>query len=186
MGTVYRGRDLRRGDRVAVKVVRANSLELLKRLGREAEVLSELRHPCLVSFREWGALPDGGAFIAMEWIEGVELAQHLRPAPLGLSQALAMGLGLASALALGMSAAGSSRSAEEDVVSVVVALAAAAAFPSEGWGVSSFICRPSRNSRLSCSGLSLYLVASSLVVKVSAPSVLRVLPGEGITGMVSS
>lgn len=100
MGTVYRGRDLRRGDRVAVKVVRANSLELLKRLGREAEVLSELRHPCLVSFREWGALPDGGAFIAMEWIEGVELAQHLRPAPLGLSHALAMGLGLASALAL--------------------------------------------------------------------------------------
>jgi serine/threonine protein kinase/tetratricopeptide (TPR) repeat protein len=100
MGTVYRGRDLRRGDLVAVKVVRANSLELLKRLGREAEVLSELRHPCLVSFREWGALPDGGAFIAMEWIQGIELGQQLRQAPLRLPQAIAMGLGLASALAL--------------------------------------------------------------------------------------
>lgn len=99
MGTVYRGRDLVRGDRVAVKVVREATAEMLERLRREADVLSELQHPALVGFRACGEIQGVGAYIVLDWIDGFDLARRLRHGPLAFGDALELGRQLASGLA---------------------------------------------------------------------------------------
>src|SRR5689334_3787497 len=48
MGTVYRGRDRRSGDAVAVKLLRAT--DHAARFEREARILANLSHPAIVSY----------------------------------------------------------------------------------------------------------------------------------------
>lgn len=100
MGTVFRGRDLHLGDRVAVKVVRDASAEMLERLRREADVLSELKHPSLVGFRACGDLAGIGGYMVLDWIDGIDLARRLRHGPLALGDALELGRLLAAGLSL--------------------------------------------------------------------------------------
>ena len=75
-GSVYLAHDLLAGWRqVALKVLTAEAYETVqgKMLRREFEILSKLEHPYLVNVYDYGRLPDGGVFLAEEYIEGFSL-----------------------------------------------------------------------------------------------------------------
>ncbi|HEY0876096.1 MAG TPA: serine/threonine-protein kinase [Vicinamibacterales bacterium] len=91
-GAVYRARDVRLDRLVAVKVVRAGKLGdavARQRFRREAQLLSGLQHPSIVSIFDYGTLPDGGAYLVMELVRGEDLRTVLqREGRIGLPRAL--------------------------------------------------------------------------------------------------
>ncbi|WP_158542314.1 serine/threonine-protein kinase PknK [Lujinxingia litoralis] len=106
-GSVYLAEDLRHERReVALKVLSADACESVqgKMLRREFEILSKLSHPNLVRVYDYGLLPDGGVYLAEEYIDGFSLQDAralLEPAALidltlqllqGLSYLHAMGM----------------------------------------------------------------------------------------------
>jgi tetratricopeptide (TPR) repeat protein len=100
MGSIYRARDGLSGQPVALKLLHADSTDALRRFSREATVLSELRHPGIVSYVAQGTTPNGRPFLAMEWLEGEDLAQRLARQPLSLQESLALVRRASEALAL--------------------------------------------------------------------------------------
>jgi TolB-like protein len=84
MGEIYRAHDPRLRRELAVKVLPAASAgdpDRLRRLEREARSASSLNHPNIITIYDVGT--DGGrAFIAMELVRGVTLAERLRQGPL--------------------------------------------------------------------------------------------------------
>src|SRR5437868_1177764 len=85
MGTVYRARDRHTGRTVALKVLTAMpGGNDPGRFSREARVLAELSHPSIVGYVAHGTTPAGRQFIAMEWLEGQDLASRLAQRPLTL------------------------------------------------------------------------------------------------------
>ena len=80
MGAVYRARDTRLDRAVAVKIVGAELLgdpEAQHRFRREAQAVARLHHPSIVRVLDDGALPDGGAYVVMELVEGEDLRRVL-------------------------------------------------------------------------------------------------------------
>jgi hypothetical protein len=76
MGTVYRARDRVTGLPVALKVLREDAGQA-DRFAREAEVLCELRHPGIVRYVAHGTTRAGQPYLAMDWLEGEDLADRL-------------------------------------------------------------------------------------------------------------
>src|SRR5437868_5094214 len=76
MGQVYKARDHRSGEAVAIKVLLEGHASA--RFAREAEVLAELRHPGIVRYVAHGETPAGELFLAMEWLDGEDLASRLQ------------------------------------------------------------------------------------------------------------
>lgn len=75
-GAVYLCDDIQNNNRqVAVKVLSAEAFATVqgKMLKREFEILSKLDHPNLVRVYDYGPLPDGGVFLAEEYIDGFSL-----------------------------------------------------------------------------------------------------------------
>jgi len=103
MGIVYKAVDLNTGQSVALKVLRrgtqANRDRDRERFEREAQVLSTLRHPAIVSYVAHGQTPEGHHFLAMEWIDGEPLTDRLRHARMNIPEALTLLRLLASGLA---------------------------------------------------------------------------------------
>ncbi|HEX2568319.1 MAG TPA: protein kinase, partial [Polyangia bacterium] len=78
MGLIYRARDRETKQPVALKVLLPEAREHgTERLLREAQVLSELRHPGIAAYLGHGRLPEGQIFLAMEWVQGEDLAKRL-------------------------------------------------------------------------------------------------------------
>jgi non-specific serine/threonine protein kinase/serine/threonine-protein kinase len=82
MGLVYLAKQDSPSRTVAVKVIRPGliSRKLLRRFDLEASMLGRLQHPGIAQIYEAGVHQDGETqrpFFAMEFIEGVDLAQHL-------------------------------------------------------------------------------------------------------------
>jgi serine/threonine protein kinase/tetratricopeptide (TPR) repeat protein len=104
MATVYRAVDAQTGDTVAVKLLDADYDA--SRFEREVEVLSALVHPRIVRYLAHGLASERRAYLAMEWLEGEDLAQRLASGGLGLRDALHvvrdLAEGLAAAHALGI------------------------------------------------------------------------------------
>jgi hypothetical protein len=98
MGVVYRAEDTTTGARVAVKVIRSDPRAAL-RFGREARLLARLDHPAIVRYVAHGATPEGAPFLAMQWLEGEDLAARLARGPLPLGAAVALARRVADALA---------------------------------------------------------------------------------------
>ncbi len=89
MGLVYQALDAVSGRTVALKLISASfDDEAGLRFTREAEVLSRLRHPGIVSYVAHGITREGMPFLAMEWLEGEELGRRLARQPLSLSDTL--------------------------------------------------------------------------------------------------
>jgi eukaryotic-like serine/threonine-protein kinase len=84
MAEVHRGRDVRLGRDVAIKVLRADLARdqtFLNRFRREAQAAAGLNHPAIVSVYDTGEDhgPDGSIpFIVMEYVEGRTLRDILR------------------------------------------------------------------------------------------------------------
>lgn len=90
MGEVYRARDQHTHRAVALKIMRRDMTDHgSRRFEREARLLAKLSHPCVVKYVAHGVTPDGRPYMAMEWLEGHDLDQHLRSkGPLALDTAL--------------------------------------------------------------------------------------------------
>ena len=104
MGAVYRARDLRLDRDVAVKVVRSElvaSPEARDRFRREAQLAARLQHPAIVTVFDYGTLPDGAAYLVMEYVRGEDLRARLSKGPLPPAEAIT----LLSAIAEGVEAA---------------------------------------------------------------------------------
>ncbi|EYF01502.1 serine/threonine-protein kinase [Chondromyces apiculatus] len=77
MGTVFRAGDLLDGSTVALKILRGQDALDVDRFEREARILSELDHPSIVHFVAHGTTTAGERYLAMEWLEGEDLAARL-------------------------------------------------------------------------------------------------------------
>jgi len=87
MGAVYRARDRTDGGAVALKVTTGTGAQSGERFAREARVLAELRHPGIVRYVGHG-LHGQAQWLAMEWLEGEDLAARLARGALPLREAL--------------------------------------------------------------------------------------------------
>ncbi|CAN5724493.1 hypothetical protein BH18ACI5_BH18ACI5_15030 [soil metagenome] len=105
MGEVYRATDVRLKRDVAIKVLPAAFIadqDRLVRFEREAQLLASLNHPNIAHVYgfESAALPDGstGHFLAMELVEGEDLAERLRRGPIPPDEVIAIAIQIAEAL----------------------------------------------------------------------------------------
>jgi hypothetical protein len=89
------------GADVALKIIAIVGVDAGEeaRFQREGRVLSGLSHPSIVRVVDFGQLEEGHPYVAMEWLEGEDVAQRLRRAPLSLPQCLEVGAMMADALA---------------------------------------------------------------------------------------
>ncbi|WP_394830179.1 protein kinase [Pendulispora rubella] len=101
MGVVYRARDQQRdGSTVALKVLSSTAYvrHLHERFTREADVLSQLRHPGIVSYIDHGTTPQGEPYLVMEWLEGEDLDHRLARQGLTLPETVTVFRRVADAL----------------------------------------------------------------------------------------
>jgi len=101
MGEVYRATDTNLKRVVAIKVLPdalAFDAERLMRFRREAEVLASLNHPNIAAI--YGLEDAGGVMaLAMEFVEGVDLAERIALGALPIDEALPIAAQIADALA---------------------------------------------------------------------------------------
>src|ERR1700684_3988924 len=98
MSDVYEALDVQTGISVAVKVVRSGDPEFVRRLAHEARALESFEHPGLVRLYDTGLAGDQ-AYLVMEYVEAITLAESLRRGPLAAKDVAALGVSLADALA---------------------------------------------------------------------------------------
>ncbi|MCP3064028.1 TonB family protein [Myxococcus sp. K38C18041901] len=93
MGRVYRALQLPLERVVALKVLSpsfptASDPEFQRRFLLEASITAKLRHPNTVTIIDYGKTDDGTFYIAMEYLEGLTLAEHLASGPLPWKRAV--------------------------------------------------------------------------------------------------
>jgi len=102
MGTVYIAVQEPLGREVALKVVRrdlASDDRSVERFRREAQSLSQAHHPHIVSLYDFGELPDGSLYFAMELVQGENLRERIvRTGPLPVKSTITLMRDAASAL----------------------------------------------------------------------------------------
>ena len=101
-GAVYCALDHFSGDRVALKLLHSTggSHQEAERFSREAQLLADLCHPGIVSYVAHGTTTDGQCYLAMEWLEGEDLAHMLARGPLSVGDTLRVARHVAEALAV--------------------------------------------------------------------------------------
>ncbi|HZS37765.1 MAG TPA: serine/threonine-protein kinase [Polyangia bacterium] len=81
MGVVYLAEHVALEKRVAVKVLSgdfAKRRDLVERFAREAKSASKIGHENIINITDFGETPSGSAFFAMEYLQGHDLAHHVR------------------------------------------------------------------------------------------------------------
>ena len=107
MGEVYLAQDTRLGRHVAVKLLPTlftTDEDRLRRFAQEARAASALNHPNVCVIHEVGETEDERQYIAMEYIDGETLRQHMTKTRLKLSEVLDITIQVAAALAAAHSA----------------------------------------------------------------------------------
>jgi serine/threonine protein kinase len=98
MSTVYRACDRETRRKVALKVLRRGGPADAERFDREARVLADLTHPAIVRYVAHGETDEGDPYLAMEWLDGEDLAERLLRSKLAPSDAVKLGVQVAEAL----------------------------------------------------------------------------------------
>ncbi len=100
-GEVLRGRDRLTGERVAIKRLIDDDCDksIRERFRREARYLARIKSPNVVRFLGSGLDASGRPCIALEWLEGTDLAHLLRRGPMPIASAV--DIARRAALALG-------------------------------------------------------------------------------------
>ena len=81
MGAVYKATDLRLDRTVAVKIMVGDLFghaRALQRFAREARASAKLDHPNVVRIFDFGELPGGGAYLVLEYLQGLTLRREIR------------------------------------------------------------------------------------------------------------
>jgi hypothetical protein len=81
MGAVFRATQDCLGREIALKIINpalARDPAFAARFEREARILASLTHPHIVTIHDAGKTPDGRMFLAMEWVNGTDLARVLQ------------------------------------------------------------------------------------------------------------
>jgi serine/threonine protein kinase len=81
MGVVYEAMHDAIERRVAIKVLHADlstNHEVVARFFNEAKAVNRIDHPGIVQCHDFGHLPDGTAFIVMEYLKGETLSRRNR------------------------------------------------------------------------------------------------------------
>ncbi|AUX29200.1 MULTISPECIES: serine/threonine-protein kinase [Sorangium] len=98
MGSVYRATDLTDDSPVALKILHRGDEHQERRLEREAQLLAGLRHPGIVRYVAHGVTADQQRYLALEWLEGEDLAARVARARLSVDGAVTLLQRLAGAL----------------------------------------------------------------------------------------
>jgi len=102
MGAVYLAEQNSIDQKIALKVLHAETAEsdeIVQRFHREAKVISMLTHPHIVRVFIFGRTDDDLLFLAMEYVEGVELREQLDGTPIDEMRAIKIMKQVCSALA---------------------------------------------------------------------------------------
>ncbi|MDP3277977.1 MAG: protein kinase [Deltaproteobacteria bacterium] len=104
MATVFAATHTWTQRQVAIKVLQpqlAQNPEIVRRFLREARAAASFRHPNVVEVLDMGALPEGGAYLALSKLEGETLADRLsRGGAMTVSECYAALLPVMNALAI--------------------------------------------------------------------------------------
>jgi eukaryotic-like serine/threonine-protein kinase len=100
MGTVFRAKDRLSQRKVALKLLHSRHTrdQQTERFAREGQLIAELSHPGIVAYVAHGQTLEGEPFLAMEWLDGEDLAARLKSGPLRLSETLTLLRRIADAL----------------------------------------------------------------------------------------
>lgn len=102
MSEVYLARQLPMGRACALKVLapaRADDQEAISRFEREAALASRMAHPNLCHIYDAGRTPTGLPYLAMEWLDGLSLAELLEAGALPPDRVARIVAGCAAGLA---------------------------------------------------------------------------------------
>jgi hypothetical protein len=99
MGAVYRAIDRETGEKIALKVMRGRDAQGDARFENEALLLAGIAHPGVVRYVAHGVTEAGEPYLAMEWIDGEDLAARIVRAGLSLAESVAIARAIAEALA---------------------------------------------------------------------------------------
>jgi serine/threonine-protein kinase len=103
MGEVYEAQHVRLPGQFAVKVLLPElqgNQDAFARFCREAEIMSQLRHPNIVQIFDFNVAPDSRPYFVMEYLQGRDLEARLRTGPMSLPAVTRLVEAVASALAL--------------------------------------------------------------------------------------
>ncbi len=103
MGEVYLAQHVRLPGQFAVKLLLPElqgNQDAFARFCREAEIMSQLRHPNIVQIFDFNVAPDARPYFVMEYLQGRDLEARLQAGPLPLPAANRIVDAVASALAL--------------------------------------------------------------------------------------
>src|SRR6185436_2372345 len=87
MGEVYLAQHARLPGQFAVKMLLpelTGNQDAFARFCREAEIMSQLRHPNIVQIFDFNVAPDGRPYFVMEHLQGRDLETRLRAGPMPL------------------------------------------------------------------------------------------------------
>ncbi len=103
MGAVFVGEHLKLMKKVAVKVIHpefAGDGDVAERFAREAVAAGQMDHPHVASATDYGTLPEGGAYLVMQYVRGASLRDLLdEEGAIGWVRACEIGAQVADALA---------------------------------------------------------------------------------------
>jgi eukaryotic-like serine/threonine-protein kinase len=102
LGIVLAATHLQLGQRVAIKYLKPSAAAqkpVVERFIREARLASQIKSDHVVRVHDVGALDDGGPYIVMEYLEGVDLGRVLDAGPLPVRTAIDYVLQACDALA---------------------------------------------------------------------------------------